>query len=157
MTQDAKFEDGTEKPLFLGAETAEDVAIISALCQDAIFTSHELKWDAKGRRFVVLLNRFRWENHNSENAPERVQTLLIVDDVLRMASQGVDIKDKDSILSLLELRVEQDEQGAFLILQLAGDGALRANIEAINMCLRDVTRPYHAPSGKMPTHPEHVD
>jgi hypothetical protein len=35
---------------------------------------------------------------------------------------------------------------------LAGDGAIRLEVEALEVILRDVTRPYRAPSGKVPRH-----
>jgi hypothetical protein len=37
---------------------------------------------------------------------------------------------------------------------LAGDGAIAVEVEALELTLRDVTRPYGAPSGKVPDHPE---
>ena len=39
-----------------------------------------------------------------------------------------------------------------MLLTLAGDGALRLEVEAIEVTLKDVTRPYRAPSGKVPHH-----
>ena len=39
-----------------------------------------------------------------------------------------------------------------LILTLAGDGAVALDVEALDVRLDDVTRPYRAPSGKVPTH-----
>lgn len=41
-----------------------------------------------------------------------------------------------------------------MIVTLAGDGAIRIAVEALDIMLRDVTRPYRAPSGKKPTHPD---
>jgi hypothetical protein len=46
---DAKFEDGAEQALSLKAETAEDLAVISALVQDAVLPATEMRWDRKGR------------------------------------------------------------------------------------------------------------
>ncbi|MEK9979090.1 MAG: DUF2948 family protein, partial [Paracoccaceae bacterium] len=109
------------------------------------------------RRLGLLLNRFRWEDH--ENAKrlgrevERVQSLLLFENVIRVASQGVDRTQTDTILSVLALEVE-DSQGQFdLLIILAGDGAIRVTCEAIEVTLKDVTRPYLAPSGKTPQHP----
>ena len=62
MVDDARFEDGGEKPLRLRAEDAEDLQVISALTQDAIFPITEMKWEASRRRFSLLINRFRWED-----------------------------------------------------------------------------------------------
>ena len=39
-----------------------------------------------------------------------------------------------------------------LTLTLAGDGAVALSVEALEVTLKDVTRPYRAPSGKVPSH-----
>ncbi|MGX0975968.1 hypothetical protein ACSSVY_001682 [Roseovarius sp. MBR-51] len=154
MTQDAKFEDGREAPLNLGAMDADDLRVISSLAQDAVFPITEMTWRAGQRRFGLLLNRFRWEDRGqARHAPERAQSLLVVDNVLRVASQGIDRSDKDTILSLLAITFEPGADGAgHVLLTLAGDGALRLEVEALEVTLKDVTRPYRAPSGKVPHH-----
>lgn len=156
MTQDATFEDGRESPLYLGAEDADDLQVISSLVQDSVFPITEMRWQAKQHRFGLLLNRFRWEDGaRSRHAPERVQSLLVIDNVLAVSSQGIDRGEEDMILSLLSVDFEPGEDGAGdLILTLAGDGALRLRLEALEVSLKDVTRPYVAPSGKAPDHPE---
>ncbi|MEO0938298.1 MAG: DUF2948 family protein [Pseudomonadota bacterium] len=156
MTDDARFEDGREAPLNLGAEDADDLRVLSTLCQDAVFPITEMRWDAKARRFALLLNRFRWEDEGrGRHGAERVQSVLAFDEVMRVASQGVDRSEKDTVLSLLALDFEPGEDGAgAIVLTLAGDGAIRLEVEAIGAHLRDVTRPYRAPAGKAPGHPE---
>ncbi|WP_291727394.1 DUF2948 family protein [Leisingera sp. F5] len=154
---DASFEDGREAPLNLGALEAEDLKILSSLVQDAVFPVTEMSWRASKRRFALLVNRFRWEDREAAErrgrAYERVQSLLVVDNVLAVASQGVDRKDKDLVLSLLSVDFEPDEDGAgHVLLTLAGDGAVRLAVEALEVSLRDVTRPYLAPSGHAPDH-----
>lgn len=155
---DAKFQDGGEAPLRLMAADDADLQVMSSLLQDAILPVSELKWDRAQRRLAMLVNRFRWEDRaaaeRAGRAGERVQSLLVIDDVTAVASQGVDPKDRDTILSLLTVAFEpgEDAQGA-VILTLSGDGAIRADVECLNIQLRDVTRPYVAPSGKIPAHP----
>jgi len=39
-----------------------------------------------------------------------------------------------------------------LTLTLAGDGAIELEVEALEISLRDTTRPYRAVSGKAPAH-----
>ncbi|MFK7938356.1 MAG: DUF2948 family protein [Roseovarius sp.] len=154
MSEDAKFEDGGERPLNLGAMDAEDLKVISSLAQDAVFPITEMSWLAFDRRFALLINRFRWEDEGQgRHAPERVQSVLAVDNVLRVASQGIDRSDKDMILSLLSVTFEPGEEGAgHVLLTLAGDGAIRLETEALEVTLKDVTRPYKATSGKVPAH-----
>ncbi len=156
MSSDARFGDGTEAPLNLGAQSPEDLPVMSALAQDAVFPITEMRWLARERRFALLVNRFRWEDLGvSRHGPERVQSVLAVDNVLRVSSQGVDRTDHDTILSLLSMEFEPGDDGAgAVILTLAGDGAIRLDVEALEIRLRDVTRPYGAPSRKTPHHPE---
>jgi hypothetical protein len=154
MSEDAKFEDGSEAPLNLGALDADDLQVISSLVQDAVFPISEMTWRASERRFAILINRFRWEDEGrARHGPERVQSLLVVDQVLGIASQGIDRKDRDMILSLLEVAYHAGEEGlGHIELILAGDGVIRLDVEAIEVSLKDVTRPYKAPSKKAPGH-----
>ncbi len=154
---DASFEDGRERPLNLGAYEAEDLEVISSLVQDAVFPVTEMSWRASARRFAILLNRFRWEDRVAAErrgrAYERVQSVLVAENVLSVASQGIDRTDKDVILSVLSVTFEPGEDGAgHLLLTLAGDGAIRLSVEALEVTLKDVTRPYRAPSKHMPQH-----
>ena len=59
MTEDARFEDGREAPLNLGALDAEDLTVIASLTQDAVFPASEMRWHRTGARFALLLNRLR--------------------------------------------------------------------------------------------------
>lgn len=156
---DASFKDGREAPLNLGAQDAEDLQVIATLSQDAVFPITEMSWRAKERRFAILLNRFRWEDRDAaerrKRAYERVQALLVFDNVLSVASQGVNRREADMVLSLLSIAFEPGEDGAGeIVLTLAGDGAIRLRVEALDATLKDVTRPYIAPSKHAPTHPE---
>jgi hypothetical protein len=154
---DARFQDGGEGPLRLIAQDAEDLKIIAALVQDAVLPVTELKYDAKRRRFALMLNRFRWEDRTQAEqvgrAYERVRSVLVVEDVRKVQSFGFDRADKDLVLSVLSMSFEPGEDGTGrVILTLAGDGAIALDVEALDIRLDDVTRPYRAPSGKVPTH-----
>lgn len=156
---DASFEDGREAPLNLGAQDTDDLQVISTLAQDAVFPVTEMTWQPAKRRFGLLLNRFRWEDKDAaarrDRPFERVQSVLVFDSVLSVASQGIDRSDKDMILSLLSVDFEPGDDGAGQVhLTLAGDGAIRLRVEALDATLKDVTRPYIAPSGNAPHHPD---
>ncbi len=154
---DARFEEGGEAPLHLVAVDADDLRVISTLAQDAVLPVTEMQHDAKRRRFALMLNRFRWEDRVEAErvgrAYERVRSVLVVEDVLKVQTFGFDRADKDLVLSLLSLDFAPGEDGTGrLTLTLAGDGALALDVEALEVRLEDVTRPYRAPSGKVPTH-----
>lgn len=150
MTEDAAYEDGAEAPLNLKAFETDDLPVISALVQDAVFPGSELRFLPSKRRFALLINRFRWED--KARRAERVQSLLSFEDVLKVESQGVS-RDKNTVYSALSLEFQPGEDGTgTLILTLAGDGAIRLSVEALDVTLRDMTRPYRAPSGKIPRH-----
>lgn len=153
--QDARFEDGREAPLNLGALDAEDLKVISSLTQDAVFPASEMRWHQKGARFALLLNRVRWEDTGkTRHAAERVQSVLMFNNVQRVSTQGVTKGDADTILSLLHIEFnETDAPSGDVLLTLAGDGAIRLSVEALEVTLKDVTKPYVAPSRKLPEHP----
>ncbi|MHC0054507.1 DUF2948 family protein [Actibacterium sp. D379-3] len=157
MSEDARFEDGGAQPLSLKALEAADLEVISSLVQDAVFPVTEMAWRPRERRFALLLNRFRWEDRvdaERRGRPyERVQSVLAFDDVAGVASQGVDRGETDMILSLLSVAFEPGEDGTGrVVLTLAGDGAIALDVECLDVTLKDVTRPYLAPSRKVPVH-----
>jgi len=154
---DARFEDAEDGPVLLLAQDVDDLKVISALVQDAVLTAADLKYSARRREFALLLNRFRWEDRDAAaktgRAFERVRSVLVFSDVLAARSQGIGAGDPDMVLSLLALEFIPRADGmGVMTLTLAGDGAVALEVEALNVTLRDVTRPYVAPSRKMPDH-----
>jgi hypothetical protein len=154
---DARFEDGEVGPLNLVARDAEDLQVISALVQDAVLTGADLTWERSKRRFACLINRFRWEDREAAEAAkrpyERVRALLVIEDAGAVRSQGIDRGDPETVLSILSLDWAAGADGTGAVtLVLAGDGAVRVEVEALEVTLHDVTRPYLAPSRKKPEH-----
>jgi hypothetical protein len=159
MGGDARFSDGDEAPLHLVAVDAEGLAIIAALAQDAVLTIRDMVWSPKRRRLDLLMSRFRWEDAPAAarggRPPERVRALLTIEDVRHVATQGIDLTERDTVISLLDIAWTPGEDGTGrLTLVLAGDGAVAADVECIGVGLRDVSRPYAAASGRVPKHPE---
>lgn len=157
MTQDAGFNDALDRPLNLGAQDTEDLQVISSLTQDAVLTVDDLKWNRAERQVVTLLKRFRWEDvelaKQQGRDPERVQSLLVIQNATGLASRGIDRKQLDIVLSLMSLEFSGAEDGVGdLILTFSGDGALKVQIDGLDVALRDVTRPYVAPSKQVPNH-----
>ena len=155
---DASFADGAEKPIRLRAENSDDLAVISALVQDSVGQNGETSWQPKKHRFVLLLNRFRWEDEAAAKAQgrpfERVQSTLEIESTLRVASEGLEPNDSEQIFSLLSISFQPGEDGAGTIsLILSGDGAIHLEVECLDITLTDVSRPYVARAKKEPNHP----
>lgn len=154
---DARFEDGEERPLYLGAEDADDLRVISTLVQDSVMPIAEMRFRPAKRQFLLLVNRFRWEDREAAERGgrglERVQSVLAFEGVLSVRSHGIDRTDKDTVLSILAVDWVPGTDGAGTAeITFAGDGAVALQMEACDATLRDVTRPYLAPSRRAPTH-----
>ena len=159
MVEDARFEDGGEAPLHLKALDPDDLTVLSTLVQDGVVPVTEISFNATTRRFAMLVNRFRWEDVAAAQARgrdvERVQSVLMFDDVSKARSMGVDGGNKDTVVSILALAFHAGKDGTGRIeITLAGDGAIALDVETIDATLKDVTRPYVAPSHKAPSHPD---
>ncbi|MEK9814272.1 MAG: DUF2948 family protein, partial [Paracoccaceae bacterium] len=114
-------------------------------------------WLKKKRQVAVLVSRFRWENKSEyidkNSAPERVKSLLIIDNVLNISSQGINRSDGSTPLNLLNLDLKKTKKNMFLTLLLSNFGAIRFELDAIELSVKDVTRPYKAHSENIPFHP----
>lgn len=148
---DAGFEDGADRPLALIAQEADDLPVLSALLQDAVFPLREMAYVRARRRFAILLSRFRWEDRAKAEVQrrsyERVQSLLVVHDVLAVRTTGFDPSAKEAVKSLLGLNFTPTQDGAGkLTLTLSGGEAISLEIETLDATLRDVTRPHLAKS-----------
>ncbi len=151
---DARFEDARGGALRLRAFDAEDLQVISSLVQDGVVPITEMTYSRGQRRFGMLLNRLRREDARiGDGDVERVQSVLAVEDVTAVRTQGIDRSDRDLVLQVLSLGIEPGaDGGGRIVVTLAGDGAIALEVEALEVTLRDVTRPYRAPSGKLPDH-----
>lgn len=157
MTQDARFEDGEEQPIRLKALDQGDLKVISALLQDAVLPMRETSWQPDVNRFGLLVNRFRWEDKLNADAAkrsyERVQCMIIINNVQGVTSMGIDKSDADQIMSILSVRFDEEaDNGGKVTFTLAGDGALTLDVECLELSIQDVTRPYKAVSGAVPKH-----
>ena len=92
MVEDARFEDGAEKPLRLKAQDADDLVAISAVLQDAVLPVSEMQFQQGellgGRR--NLLDAF-------------CDKLEAADISVTETANGLSVKNKGSRLSLIHI------------------------------------------------------
>jgi hypothetical protein len=141
--------------LKLTAADAEDLEILSARLQDAAGKLKDFAWLPRQRRFVALLNRFRWEEAGGPGT--RVRAVLRFDGVSNVRSSQVKQGAPDAVVSLLAIRFVPDAENppaGEIELVLAGGGAIRLAVECIDAELADRTAPWAA-RGR-PNHEDNV-
>lgn len=140
------------KPLKLLAEDKDDLTSISATLQDAVGQLGDFSYEPKHRRFTMALNRYLWEA-GEEGRGQRVRTALQASGVLSAQGQRLKQNSIEAVVSLLSISFEPGEEpGGALVFTFSGGGALRLEVECVDVLLADLTDPWRA-SGR-PTHPE---
>jgi hypothetical protein len=135
--------------LKLIARDEEDLAVLSAVLQDALIPISEMAYLPEERRFVLVANRFRWEapHDRPRDNFERRLTGLSIDGVSVVRRRGFSLAEPDRILALLAIR---QVEGA-LQLEFAGGAAIRLETAEILCHLDDLGEPW--PTRWQPRHP----
>ena len=139
-------------PLRLRAEDAEDLAVISACLQDALVAIRDLAYDAGERTFMLVANRFRWENGAA--FPERVLCGIAFSAIEAVSYRGFRRAEEDRILCLLAVRFDSAataEPGRNAIRLEFSDGAeIRLASVGLRCHARDLGEPW--PTAWQPDH-----
>ncbi len=135
------------KPLRLMAQEADDLPAIAALIQDAALRIGDLMYEPSGRHFTVRMNRFCHEAGGV--TPLRAPSVLRISGVTRVQYRGIDPKQSQQSLSLLDIAFEPLEApGGALTLRFAGEGSrdVRIEVECVDVLLLDLAAPRRAKS-----------
>jgi len=137
-------------PLKLRAEDEEDLAVVSAILQDALVAVGEMAWLPEEKRFVLVANRFRREA-SAAGGPrrdwERRMSGLRIDGVKSVQRRGFSPRDAERLLVLLAIRSGEGS----LYLDFAGGSSIRVEVERILCHLDDLGEPW--PTRFQPRHP----
>ena len=135
--------------LKLSAVDAEDLAVISAAIQDALVAVRDCAFLKDEKRFVVLLNRFRWEaDPGVETAYFRTHSALVFNEVTAVRHQDIPLGEPDRMLELLAVAREDDHS---VTLRFSAGRAIRLEIGRLACHLGDVGEPWPPPW--KPAHP----
>ena len=137
----------------------EDLKVISAHLQDAVFKTKDVAFLTHEKRFAIIINRFNWadfkDNQLNDNVTmTRHRAAFRIEGVLWAQTQNLDLQKKDQVLSLLTIQYEQlhkDDPAGLVTLILAGNSAIRLKVEYVEMELRDLGSVWAASSK-----PEHT-
>ena len=139
--------------LKLSALDADDLGVISAAVQDSLVAVRDCAWFAGEKRFVLLLNRFRWEaDPGIETKYWRTHSALVFNQVNAVHHHHVPLKEPDRVLELLSVTLEnRGENDRSVTVRFAADRAIRLEIARLACHLGDVGEPW--PTPWKPAHP----
>jgi hypothetical protein len=139
--------------LKLSALDGDDLSVISAACQDALVAVRDCAFFNDERRFVLLLNRFRWEADPTIEAPySRTHSALVFNEVKAVRHHNIPLAEPDRMLELLAASLEgKSGPGLGVTLRFAADRAIRLEIARLACHLGDVGEPW--PTPWKPAHP----
>jgi hypothetical protein len=133
-----------DRPLALHAVDKDDLAVVAAHLQDAVVRRADMTWRRRERRFVVMANRFRWEDGARADG-QRTRTGLHFDFVQAVKTRNLPAEDDGTPLNLLTVSATPGaDEAAVVALVFAGGAEVRLDVECIDCWLRDVSAPWPA-------------
>ena len=130
-------------PLRVLAQDDDDLAVISALLQDAVLTVADCKFEPHTHQFTFTCNRLIRMGY-----PQRIRTAVQFGDVLSVQSRGVPLNTPNHVMQILS--VSYDAQTNRVVLHGAGGVDLSLTVEALDAVLADVSEPW--PVRRVPDH-----
>ena len=119
----------------------EDLNVVSAHMQDAVFKTGDAEYWPKQKQFALAANRFAWEEAvaGKEKTFERRRAALVFKRVTSVRSIGVDRSNKDNVQSLLAVTFEKEGEGpdGSVELVLSGGASILLGVECLEVQLAD--------------------
>jgi hypothetical protein len=135
--------------LKLRAEDETDLAVLSAVLQDALLPVADMIFLPEERRFVLVANRFCWECPAAAAGTgfERILTGVTFDAVDDVKVRGFSPSERDRILEVLAIVAEPGH----IRIDFSGDDGVRLEVDRIVCHLEDLGEPW--PTPWCPKHP----
>ena len=140
-------------PLKLTALDAEDLEIVSAHMQDAALLVGDIRYLPRQKKLVLLANRFDWHGAASDAGFRRRRCGLQIHRVFEVMFNNLRRDDPSAVLSLLAILFHPapEPPGGIVELTFSGGGAMRAEVECVEVALDDL-----GPSWETPRKPDHA-
>ena len=133
----------------------EDLRVISAYLQDSIVTVKDIVFLKQNRTFVMIVNRFMWEDTEKIDLRKnrRIRCAVKFEEVIKVESRNINQRNKNKPMECLamECSVSNDQIYKIMIF-FAGNGIITAISETIEVVLQDLGKPWstkHIPRHKI--------
>ena len=130
-----------KKNLRLVGKNQEDLKIISAYTQDSIVTVKDIVFLEKNRIFIMMVNRFMWEDVEKETFKQskRIRCAIKFEEVLKAKSKKINQKNKNMPLVCLAIKCNEILNKNYeIIFFFSGNGIITLIAEAIEVVLHDL-------------------
>jgi hypothetical protein len=136
--------------LRLTARDAADLSVVSSMLQDALVPPSDMAWLPAERRFVMAVNRYRWETAEMR---ERVHAGISFENVERVRRRDFAAARRGAFLNLLSITFAERgaDAPAAVVLTFAGGAAIRLETTSLLCHLEDFGEPW--PAQWRPGHP----
>ena len=151
--------DVASPPLKLTALDAEDLEVVSAHMQDATLLIGDITFLPRQKKLALVANRFDWQSASASRGDgggvyQRRRCGLQINRVFSVKYSRLRLDNPDGVLSLLAILFHpgREAPGGVIELTFSGGGALRAEVECIEVALDDLGL-----SWETPRKPAHAD
>lgn len=142
--------------LKIAALDENDLAVISAHLQDAVLRVGDIRWMKSTGKLALVANRF---DHFSDTggSGERRQCGIQISRVRQVTARNIVMQDRSAIVALLAMTFTPGAQAPEGVIELsfAGGGAVRVEVECIEVAMADISRPWRARA--RPDHETDID
>ena len=141
--------------LRLVGKNRDDLKVISAYLQDSIVTIKDIVFLKKNMTYVMIVNRFMWEDAEKgvfrEN--KRIRCAVKFEEVINVKSKNINQKNKNKPLEYLAIECNLTPDKAYQIkIFFAGDSIITLKTEAIEVVMHDLGKSWnvkHVPKHKI--------
>ena len=139
-----------ENKLKLRAVATEDIEILSTLLQDGLVVSSDLHYEKDEALFVMVINRFCWEQANAgepEKKPNRCLCGLKVAHVKNVSQRGLPAAATQfyNLLSITYEETKENEKAVSSLTFTFSDGYdIKLAVDELALIVQDIAAPHPA-------------
>jgi hypothetical protein len=125
----------------------DDLRIISAYLQDSIVTVKDIVFLKQNRTFVMIVNRFMWEDAEKIDSRKnkRIRCAVKFEEVIKVESININQKNKNKPMECLAIECSaSNDQTYKTMIFFAGNGIITLISETIEIVLQDLGKSWSA-------------